>query len=869
MLFPCFFFSFGLLAYAQTRSSLGNFPLAVKTPYLHAWIPENTDRNAPQHAWPRLFTQEHNLGWNGMIRVDDQPYQWLGDHPEPSVANFSTTVASEITPTSTIFTIQAGLIKFKATFFTPIEPNDYTRQSIPFTYLFVDGFVADDGNPHKIQLYSDVSGEWISHDTTTEMEWGTQDSRENMVYHHLEPRDLKSMTDSADSAEDATVYYATPKRPGLTWQTGADTVCRAGFAKNGSLTNAKDIHVRPVNSNWPVFSFAIDLGLITPSAQPEPVVWALGLVRDPLVNYATEPGSFQLRTGYYWSAYHSIDDVISDFLGDFANTRDRGQAFDGGILQEASAISSEYAGILSLVTRQIFASMDITIAADEKGRTSPSDVKIFMKDISVSNRANPVEVIYAALPALLYFNPSLAHDLLLPLFEFQSSPFYPKSYASSDLGSGYPNISGNIDDTEDYAIEHCGNMLIMAYAHAAKSGDGSLIFRYHSLLQKWADYLVPTSLHPLNTAKSADDISYPGMSNLALKGVLGVHFMGKIDEVVSSSSYTTLKANELFEDWKQSAVIDTHIKAEYGKPDTWGLTYNLFPAIWLQTGLVDDFLNREAQFYHAHAPPGNQSYSLLDDDMARDVAYPHWALTTAAIIPSGFTPTIPLPKRYTASTGDAITEMTVGSAIHGAAFAILAMRLKNVDIRPSNTGANVNAEKKTPIGSIVGGVIGGLALLLVIAGATLFWRRRQVQQHKGVVGLRDEGNHNLQPFIIPSYTPVNNSDNASGPRKQNLDASRRRSIFRGPFSKTSSDPLRTGKLHLNDSERNNHSQAADNVAAVSPPQSLSNREREIIRQNRSSTAGSVREVALRAEMDELRREVEAIRHIAQPPPSYE
>ncbi|KAF7783395.1 hypothetical protein Agabi119p4_1419 [Agaricus bisporus var. burnettii] len=304
MLFLYFFLSFGLQAYAQSPGSLGDFPLAVKTPYLHAWA-----RNANQHI----------LAWNAMIRVDGQPYQWLGNS---NIANFSTTTSSEITPTSTIFTIQAGPMKFKATFFTPIEPNDYTRQSIPFTYLFVDGFAADDGNPHTIQLYSDITGEWISHDLSTQMNWDTQDSPDNMVYHHLEPRDPKSLIDNADSAEDATVYYPAPKRPGLTWQTGADTDCRIRFAKSGSLLNSKDTNFRPVNRQWPVFSFAIDLGSITPTTQPDPVVWALGLVRDPLVNYSAGSG-FQSRIGYYWSAYHSIDDVISDFLGDFANARVR------------------------------------------------------------------------------------------------------------------------------------------------------------------------------------------------------------------------------------------------------------------------------------------------------------------------------------------------------------------------------------------------------------------------------------------------------------------------------------------------------------------------------------------------------------------
>ncbi|EKM77071.1 hypothetical protein AGABI1DRAFT_43976 [Agaricus bisporus var. burnettii JB137-S8] len=526
-----------------------------------------------------------------MIRVDDQIYQWLGGLINDSYSN---TVVTEITPTRTIFTLQAGHIQFNATFFTPIEPTNYTRQSIPFTYLFVDGFTTDDAKPHSIQLYSDITaGLYNIHRAS---KWDMKTSGD-MIYHYVKPIHPRSMVDEDDSAEDAIGYYATPKRSRLTWQSGSDKDCRANFTQDGKLANFKSTDHRPVNETgiWPVFSFAIDLGSVAPNNQPDSVVWALGLVRDPLVNYATTNPTYQNRTGYYWSTYRNIDDVISDFLGDFANARVRGQAFDDGLLKEASAISPEYAGIISLVTRQIFASMDITIADDDRGRKSPSDVKIFMKDISVSKRVNPVEVIYAALPALLYFNASFAHDLLLPLFEFQSSSSYPNGYASPDLGDGYPTIRGNTSNTEELAIEHCGNMLIMAYAHAAKSGDDSLISKYYPLLQRWAAYLVQNSLHP-NNAVSADGIGYPEMSNLALKGILGVYSMGKIDEHVNPFNTTfrvsyrrmDWSANELMKNWKQLAVTDTHIQAEYGKLGTWGLMYNLFPAVWLETGLIDD-----------------------------------------------------------------------------------------------------------------------------------------------------------------------------------------------------------------------------------------------------------------------------------------
>ncbi len=75
---------------------------------------------------------------------------------------------------------------------------------------------------------------------------------------------------------------------------------------------------------------------------------------------------------------------ISAFLSDFSGALGRSLTFDNNVLSAASAISPEYTGILSLVTRQIFASMDITIPSASPGQFNNSDVKIFMKDIGRS-----------------------------------------------------------------------------------------------------------------------------------------------------------------------------------------------------------------------------------------------------------------------------------------------------------------------------------------------------------------------------------------------------------------------------------------------------------------------------------------------------
>lgn len=201
-------------------------------------------------------------------------------------------------------------------------------------------------------------------------------------------------------------------------------------------------------------------------------------------------------------------------------------------------------------------------------------------------RANPVEAIYAAFPAFLYLNPALAGSLLEPLLEFQStSSLYSPVYAAPDLGmwpnfvsfyaknlfsisgSSWPQVKGNNTDQSVYAVESgsslfcpatfltlkfldCGSMLVMALAHARKSGDGSLIYRYYSLLRPWADYLVTNGLQPnarychvlqfletrltrcLAISLSSDNIAET--SNLALKAIMGIYAMGTINRILEA-----------------------------------------------------------------------------------------------------------------------------------------------------------------------------------------------------------------------------------------------------------------------------------------------------------------------------------------------
>lgn len=59
-------------------------------------------------------------------------------------------------------------------------------------------------------------------------------------------------------------------------------------------------------------------------------------------------------------------------------------ALDDMVLSAAATISPEYVSILSPMTRQTFAPMDVIMTSSSFGSYNTSDVKIFMEDIGMS-----------------------------------------------------------------------------------------------------------------------------------------------------------------------------------------------------------------------------------------------------------------------------------------------------------------------------------------------------------------------------------------------------------------------------------------------------------------------------------------------------
>ncbi|EJD38414.1 DUF1793-domain-containing protein [Auricularia subglabra TFB-10046 SS5] len=547
-------------AWTSTPFSPASIPLAVRSPYVSAWLPQGAG-TALNDAWATFWTGSI-LGWAGYVRVDGKVYTTMG-----------------FTATSSKFTLTAGPVTFVYTFLSPVNPTDLLRQSLPFAYMTVTA-VSTDGGSHSVQVYTDISAEWASGDNSKTVTWST--SQGGIFTHQVQLQTQSPFTEANDHIQHGSAFYSTNNATGLTFQTGQDTVVRAQFINNGRLENTQDTAFRAVSDRWPVFGFAKDFGNVGRSAT-QPVVFSVGHIRDPAVQYITKGNVLQSRSPYFLSQLANPAAVIKFFHDDFASATSTAAAFDNKVNSDSARVASNYAGLTSLSIRQTFAATELTVSKTASGAFNTSDILLFMKEISSDGNMNTVDVIFPAWPALLYSNPILGKYLLDGLFQYQATGLYPNKWSVHDLGSSYPKALGHNDGRDEaMPVEESGNMVIMALSYAQKTGDLSQLKTYFGLLDQWTQFLITDSLIPANQI-STDDFAGPlaNQTNLAIKGIVGIGAMAEISRLVGdtarASNYSSV-AKAYVMQWQTFATASggQHLTLSYGDSASWGLSYNLF-----------------------------------------------------------------------------------------------------------------------------------------------------------------------------------------------------------------------------------------------------------------------------------------------------
>ncbi|PBP22484.1 glutaminase GtaA [Diplocarpon rosae] len=547
-------------------------PLAVRSPYLNVLQFAGSDGGNSGYLAGQYsqFWTGQIAAWVGLIRVDGITYTWMGN-PGPQSVNQT---AFEYTSTKSMFSMEVGeKVGMNITFVSPVTPQDQKRQSLIFSYLDV-GIESLDAAAHDVQLYTDISAEWVAGDHSTIAQWDYDTTSDGISYHRVYRQTQLEFSETSDQADWGHWYWATKDSENLTYQSGADVDVRGTFQSSGKLPNTKDTNYRPINQDYPVFGFSTDLGSVT---GPVNTLYAIGLAQEKAIQFGGATGIVPLDS--LWTTFFSSEtDALSFFYNDYDTATSTSSSIDQKIATDSIAAGGQdYLTITFLSARQAFSGTQLV------GNSTKQ--YLFLKEISSDGNVQTVDVIFPFYPILLYLEPSLVKLMLDPLYENMESGQYPNMYSMHDLGSHYPNGTGHPDGKDErQPLEECGNMLIMTLSYAQRNSDIAYLQQHYEILKQWTNYLVEDSLTPGDQI-STDDFagSLVNQTNLALKGMIGIQAMAVIanltGNIADGANFTDIACDYITK-WQSLGVAQDatppHTTLSYGMNDTHSLLYNLY-----------------------------------------------------------------------------------------------------------------------------------------------------------------------------------------------------------------------------------------------------------------------------------------------------
>ncbi|KAI9373567.1 hypothetical protein BJX61DRAFT_502210 [Aspergillus egyptiacus] len=540
-----------------------SYPLAVRSPYLSAWMPSDQVQTLP-YAEPQFWAGQ-SLTWSIMARIDGQTYSLMsvkspGDRIRPAIVR-----TAEYTATHSIFTLSAGSVGVKLDFFSPISPSNYLRQSLPFSYLTV---TVSDAFDNDIQIYTSIDGRWAGKPQNTVRSFHRDGST---LAYALKVRNAVPYTEESDMATWGEAILSSRQTPGskLSFSSGKRGEVRSQFVSNGKLSGTDEPWIP-----GGIVAFAHDLGTISGEHS---VNFAVGYVRKEAINYLGKP-----YTGYYRSEYPDTYKALSHFFDDYPAALLESETVDVEMTARAIVAGSrKYADIVTLSARQAWGGIDLTIPDDS---FDTNDVLAFIKELSSNGNLNTVDVIMPAFPIYYVMDPDYIRLLLEPMMRYLAAGRWRLPYVIHDMGKHYPNAIGHDDQkAEPMPIEECGNLMVLVLAYVRATGDTAWANQYMHLLKKYADYLAENSIDIARQLSSNDAAgALANETNLAIKAAVGLRAFGELSGLEEYSRIGEERADLFFTQGLGTDETRSHFVLQYpGKPKSWKTPYNLYPDVLL------------------------------------------------------------------------------------------------------------------------------------------------------------------------------------------------------------------------------------------------------------------------------------------------
>lgn len=283
-----------------------------------------------------------------LARVDDVTYALLNS-PSGSTDDFTaaSTVSVTFSSTHTIFELAAGSASFILDFFSPVYPNNYTLQSLPYSYLTVN---VTSSTATQVQILSAIDETWTAQGGSADISYTT--TSDSGFFEFFNTNQIP-YTEIDDQATWGTVVFGAAADENVTYAANAADTVYTSFISNGSLAS-----VSTTDSGTNLAAISKDFGSVDGNGAS--VTFAVGFQRDLAINYL---GSAQ--TGVHRTLWPEIQDAFDFFVGNYDEAYATSLAFDESVRSRAESVSdefgSQYADILEASVRQCFAAYELTV----------------------------------------------------------------------------------------------------------------------------------------------------------------------------------------------------------------------------------------------------------------------------------------------------------------------------------------------------------------------------------------------------------------------------------------------------------------------------------------------------------------------------
>ena len=590
-------------------------PLVTHDPYFSVW--SFSDKLTDD--WSRHWTGSTNA-MTMLVRIDGVAYRLAGT-PSATIPALPQTNL-QITPTRSLYTFEGSGVRVMLDFLSPLLPHNLELVSRPVTYVTYK-VEAMDSKTHKVQLYQDVTGEWVTNRPNEEVTWSRY-KVEGMDVLRMGTQEQPILKKAGDDLRIDWGYLYIAAKGAESSVIASDLSARNGFALNGKLPTSDDLRMpRQANDNWPVLAFSFNLGEVGTTAKSQTVMLAYDDV------FALE--YFHRPVRAYWKRNGmGADELLRTAAAEHAKIDADCLAFDKELTADMLRVGGEkYVPLASLAYRQAFAAHKLAVDAD--------GTLLYMSKENFSNGCiDTVDLIYPSSPIFLLLNPNLLKAELTPILDYAGSGRWKFPFAPHDLGT-YPKANGQVygggEQTEDnqMPVEECGNMLVMLAALAHQEGNAEYSVKHWTTITKWANYLKEKGLDPENQLCTDDFAGHLAHNaNLSLKAIMGVGAYAQLCERLGKKA----EANEyrkaaqgMAKKWEPMAREGNHYKLAFDAAGSWSQKYNL---VWDKLLGINLFPAEVARKEVAYYLTKKQQYGLPLDNR-RDYTKLDWCVWTATL----------------------------------------------------------------------------------------------------------------------------------------------------------------------------------------------------------------------------------------------